>query len=213
MHDGALKSETNSVTCFRQVGGLVAPLRLYVDLDPIRAGHVMNMKDENQSETALGQVDTGERQLLNDKNKTDPGSLGESLDPLYQSVNHTWRTDPQTQQPQHTLTSLTHHTTSTGRFTSSKETFYEKISKDLEVIKLSLQEMEDKMLDICGGLLIGGFDQSYLDEICDSCWKDFGTLDAELFKSALETAIWSENLIGSRTDEEEEPTKLMDGND
>ncbi|KAG5449800.1 hypothetical protein CSKR_100566 [Clonorchis sinensis] len=83
---------------------------------------------------------------------------------------------------------------------SSKETFYEKISKDLEVIKLSLQEMEDKMLDIC-------------DEICDSCWKDFGTLDAELFKSALETAIWSENLIGSRTDEEEEPTKLMDGND
>ncbi|GAA57716.1 hypothetical protein CLF_113117 [Clonorchis sinensis] len=29
----------------------------------------------------------GERQLLNDKNKTDPGNLGESLDPVYQSVN------------------------------------------------------------------------------------------------------------------------------
>ncbi|GAA55463.1 lupus La protein [Clonorchis sinensis] len=28
-----------------------------------------------------------ERQLLNDKNKTDPGNLGESLDPVYQSVN------------------------------------------------------------------------------------------------------------------------------
>ncbi|KAG5452588.1 hypothetical protein CSKR_100477 [Clonorchis sinensis] len=27
-----------------------------------------------------------ERQLLNDKNKTDPGNLGESLDPVYQSV-------------------------------------------------------------------------------------------------------------------------------
>ncbi|GAA55307.1 hypothetical protein CLF_107556 [Clonorchis sinensis] len=30
---------------------------------------------------------TGERQLLNDKNKTDPGNLGESLDSVYQSVN------------------------------------------------------------------------------------------------------------------------------
>ncbi|GAA57052.1 hypothetical protein CLF_112062 [Clonorchis sinensis] len=29
----------------------------------------------------------GERQLLNDKNKTDPGNLGKSLDPVYQSVN------------------------------------------------------------------------------------------------------------------------------
>ncbi|GAA48531.1 HEAT repeat-containing protein 6 [Clonorchis sinensis] len=29
----------------------------------------------------------GERQLLNDKNKTDPGNLSESLDPVYQSVN------------------------------------------------------------------------------------------------------------------------------
>ncbi|GAA49213.1 hypothetical protein CLF_102691 [Clonorchis sinensis] len=29
----------------------------------------------------------GERQLLNDKNKTDPGNLGESLAPVYQSVN------------------------------------------------------------------------------------------------------------------------------
>ncbi|GAA50127.1 pol-related protein [Clonorchis sinensis] len=29
----------------------------------------------------------GERQPLNDKNKTDPGNLGESLDPVYQSVN------------------------------------------------------------------------------------------------------------------------------
>ncbi|GAA52344.1 protein TFG [Clonorchis sinensis] len=29
----------------------------------------------------------GERQLLNDKNKTDPGNLGESLDPVYQSMN------------------------------------------------------------------------------------------------------------------------------
>ncbi|GAA57787.1 hypothetical protein CLF_113196 [Clonorchis sinensis] len=29
----------------------------------------------------------GERQLLNDKNKTDPRNLGESLDPVYQSVN------------------------------------------------------------------------------------------------------------------------------
>ncbi|GAA54410.1 hypothetical protein CLF_102862 [Clonorchis sinensis] len=29
----------------------------------------------------------GERQLRNDKNKTDPGNLGESLDPVYQSVN------------------------------------------------------------------------------------------------------------------------------
>ncbi|GAA56124.1 hypothetical protein CLF_110025 [Clonorchis sinensis] len=29
----------------------------------------------------------GERQLLNDKNKTDPKNLGESLDPVYQSVN------------------------------------------------------------------------------------------------------------------------------
>ncbi|KAG5451673.1 hypothetical protein CSKR_109156 [Clonorchis sinensis] len=28
-----------------------------------------------------------ERQLLNDKNKTDPGNLGESLAPVYQSVN------------------------------------------------------------------------------------------------------------------------------
>ncbi|GAA52707.1 hypothetical protein CLF_108652 [Clonorchis sinensis] len=28
----------------------------------------------------------GERQLLNDKNKTDPGNLGESLDPVYQST-------------------------------------------------------------------------------------------------------------------------------
>ncbi|GAA51114.1 hypothetical protein CLF_105603 [Clonorchis sinensis] len=30
---------------------------------------------------------SGERQLLNDKNKTDPGNFGESLDPVYQSVN------------------------------------------------------------------------------------------------------------------------------
>ncbi|GAA48738.1 pol-related protein [Clonorchis sinensis] len=29
----------------------------------------------------------GERQPLNDKNKTDPGNLGESLAPVYQSVN------------------------------------------------------------------------------------------------------------------------------
>ncbi|GAA49947.1 hypothetical protein CLF_103817 [Clonorchis sinensis] len=29
---------------------------------------------------------TGERQPLNDKNKTDPGNLGESLDPVCQSV-------------------------------------------------------------------------------------------------------------------------------
>ncbi|GAA54029.1 hypothetical protein CLF_111929 [Clonorchis sinensis] len=29
----------------------------------------------------------GERQPLNDKNKTDPGNLSESLDPVYQSVN------------------------------------------------------------------------------------------------------------------------------
>ncbi|GAA51827.1 hypothetical protein CLF_106845 [Clonorchis sinensis] len=29
----------------------------------------------------------GERQRLNDKNKTDPGNLGESLDPVYQSLN------------------------------------------------------------------------------------------------------------------------------
>ncbi|GAA57862.1 hypothetical protein CLF_113284 [Clonorchis sinensis] len=29
----------------------------------------------------------GERQLLNDKNETDPGNLGESPDPVYQSVN------------------------------------------------------------------------------------------------------------------------------
>ncbi|GAA56201.1 hypothetical protein CLF_110262 [Clonorchis sinensis] len=29
----------------------------------------------------------GERQPLNDKNKTDPGNLGESLDPVYQPVN------------------------------------------------------------------------------------------------------------------------------
>ncbi|GAA53808.1 hypothetical protein CLF_111196 [Clonorchis sinensis] len=29
----------------------------------------------------------GERQLPNDKNKTDPGNLGKSLDPVYQSVN------------------------------------------------------------------------------------------------------------------------------
>ncbi|GAA56116.1 hypothetical protein CLF_110007 [Clonorchis sinensis] len=29
----------------------------------------------------------GERQLLNDKNKTDPGNLGDSLAPVYQSVN------------------------------------------------------------------------------------------------------------------------------
>ncbi|GAA52990.1 hypothetical protein CLF_109282 [Clonorchis sinensis] len=29
----------------------------------------------------------GERKLLNDKNKTDTGNLGESLDPVYQSVN------------------------------------------------------------------------------------------------------------------------------
>ncbi|GAA48079.1 hypothetical protein CLF_101152 [Clonorchis sinensis] len=29
----------------------------------------------------------GERQPLNDKNKSDPGNLGESLDPVYQSVN------------------------------------------------------------------------------------------------------------------------------
>ncbi|GAA47799.1 ubiquitin carboxyl-terminal hydrolase L5 [Clonorchis sinensis] len=29
----------------------------------------------------------GERQLLNDKNKTDPGNLGKSLNPVYQSVN------------------------------------------------------------------------------------------------------------------------------
>ncbi|KER27158.1 hypothetical protein T265_13856, partial [Opisthorchis viverrini] len=29
----------------------------------------------------------GERQPLTDKNKTDPGNLGESLDPVYQSVN------------------------------------------------------------------------------------------------------------------------------
>ncbi|KER21317.1 hypothetical protein T265_10320 [Opisthorchis viverrini] len=28
-----------------------------------------------------------ERQPLTDKNKTDPGNLGNSLDPLYQSVN------------------------------------------------------------------------------------------------------------------------------
>ncbi|KAG5448078.1 hypothetical protein CSKR_114139 [Clonorchis sinensis] len=28
-----------------------------------------------------------ERQLLNDKNKTDPGNLGKSLAPVYQSVN------------------------------------------------------------------------------------------------------------------------------
>ncbi|KAG5445259.1 hypothetical protein CSKR_110440 [Clonorchis sinensis] len=32
---------------------------------------------------------SGERQPLNDKNKTDPGILGESLDPVYQSVNPT----------------------------------------------------------------------------------------------------------------------------
>ncbi|KAG5445779.1 hypothetical protein CSKR_114032 [Clonorchis sinensis] len=30
---------------------------------------------------------SGERQLLNDKNKTDPGNLGKSLAPVYQSVN------------------------------------------------------------------------------------------------------------------------------
>ncbi|KAG5450137.1 hypothetical protein CSKR_112663, partial [Clonorchis sinensis] len=30
---------------------------------------------------------SGERQLLNDKNKTDPENLGESLDPVYHSVN------------------------------------------------------------------------------------------------------------------------------
>ncbi|GAA51611.1 hypothetical protein CLF_106463 [Clonorchis sinensis] len=29
----------------------------------------------------------GERQPLNNKNKTDPGTLGKSLDPVYQSVN------------------------------------------------------------------------------------------------------------------------------
>ncbi|KAG5444564.1 hypothetical protein CSKR_108069 [Clonorchis sinensis] len=29
----------------------------------------------------------GERQPLNDKNKTYPGNLGEGLDPMYQSVN------------------------------------------------------------------------------------------------------------------------------
>ncbi|GAA57558.1 hypothetical protein CLF_112890, partial [Clonorchis sinensis] len=29
----------------------------------------------------------GERQPLNDKNKTDPGNLGRSLDPVYQSAN------------------------------------------------------------------------------------------------------------------------------
>ncbi|KAG5449490.1 hypothetical protein CSKR_200981 [Clonorchis sinensis] len=36
---------------------------------------------------------------------------------LTRLLNHTQRTEPQTQQLQHTLTSLTHHTTSTGRFT------------------------------------------------------------------------------------------------
>ncbi|KER33084.1 hypothetical protein T265_00982 [Opisthorchis viverrini] len=30
---------------------------------------------------------SGERQPLTDKNKTDPGNLGKSLDPVYQSVN------------------------------------------------------------------------------------------------------------------------------
>ncbi|KER24000.1 hypothetical protein T265_08244 [Opisthorchis viverrini] len=29
----------------------------------------------------------GERQPLTDKNKTDPGNFGKSLDPVYQSVN------------------------------------------------------------------------------------------------------------------------------
>ncbi|GAA56090.1 hypothetical protein CLF_109883, partial [Clonorchis sinensis] len=32
-------------------------------------------------------TDPSERQPLNDKNKTDPGNLGESLDPVYESVN------------------------------------------------------------------------------------------------------------------------------
>ncbi|GAA51792.1 pol-related protein, partial [Clonorchis sinensis] len=32
-------------------------------------------------------VKHGERQKLNDKNKTDPGNLGESFDPVYQSVD------------------------------------------------------------------------------------------------------------------------------
>ncbi|KER29431.1 hypothetical protein T265_03899 [Opisthorchis viverrini] len=36
--------------------------------------------------TALS-VPHGERQPLNDKSKTDPGKLGESLDSVYQSVN------------------------------------------------------------------------------------------------------------------------------
>ncbi|KER29230.1 hypothetical protein T265_04078 [Opisthorchis viverrini] len=35
----------------------------------------------------VGFVLVGERQPLTDKNKTDPGNLGKSLDPVYQSVN------------------------------------------------------------------------------------------------------------------------------
>ncbi|GAA51687.1 UPF0464 protein C15orf44 [Clonorchis sinensis] len=37
--------------------------------------------------TRLCTLIEGERQLLNDKNETDPGNLGGSLDPVYQSVN------------------------------------------------------------------------------------------------------------------------------
>ncbi|KER29953.1 hypothetical protein T265_03541 [Opisthorchis viverrini] len=54
------------------------------------SGPVSGENPQTCSKTSASQISirsSGERQPLTDKNKTDPGNLGKSLDPVYQSVN------------------------------------------------------------------------------------------------------------------------------
>ncbi|GAA56677.1 hypothetical protein CLF_111355 [Clonorchis sinensis] len=69
----------------------VPTLEEFLEDEYVCAGCGLEDPEENKGHTinwiCVHIVHCGERQLLNDKNKTDPGNLGESLAPVYQSVN------------------------------------------------------------------------------------------------------------------------------
>ncbi|KER20996.1 hypothetical protein T265_10574 [Opisthorchis viverrini] len=59
-----------------------------VNLQNTKSADPEGLKNERtMCSISRNKCSTGERQPLTDKNKTDPGNLGKSLDPVYQSVN------------------------------------------------------------------------------------------------------------------------------
>ncbi|GAA53342.1 hypothetical protein CLF_110053 [Clonorchis sinensis] len=66
-------------------GAYVRPLLEYAN-QAVYSGHTKDVILIERVQRAATKMVAGERQLLNDKNKTGPGNLGESPDPVYQSV-------------------------------------------------------------------------------------------------------------------------------